>query len=198
MADFDPQQVVDIVQFGGIPETWIFFPVLLGDFYFSGILSGLMAIIVWIMAPMIVFTNQATFVNSWFIFLMCALFGIPLMIEAWWHFRQIPLKRQQWVAVTPTGFVEYRGPTEQVTMSVAFADVSDIELRADGVGGDVVPGFALLFTYQFTPAALTLTAPRPLSWSIDPEYGPAERTGKTIIAAHARYAANRFAQWRDR
>lgn len=195
MSDFDAQQVADAVQSGTIPETWKVFRAPGKSYVASGIFMVALAILFFasLLISLLFASPNATDPTPWESILCQGAFALACASVGFYTFRQVFAAGAQWVAVTPTGCVEYLGKREGITRQIAFEQCSSIALRSLRSyrtlhGARLISSVSIGLELNYKPH-LNLKAPLPSIWDIGDRFAAADTIAQAIIEAHARYVA---------
>lgn len=209
VADFDPQQVVDVVQTGLAPEDWVVTTarrrllaiqvVRNGLFTLSSGVASLFFLTLWLFSVthiegdldviygmLVLF---AAFVGSGLFLVACA-------VEMWKALRRLTAAQAPWIAVTPNGIVEYLGPRTGIRYAFAFANVISIvplgrqPPRARWLN-PFYQGAGLSFSRRH-PANPNRRLARP--WTISPGYPLPEQLAQIVILSQRAYRSRTVAR----
>ncbi len=202
VADFDPQQVVDVVQTRLAPEEWVVVPAHRGLLVIQIVRNGLLALgsgivslvflAFWLFSvthlegsPDILYSMSVLSIA----FVVSGLFPIACGSEMWQALRMITATQGPWIAVTPTGVVEYLGPRMGIRYAFAFANVISIAPhrqhppRARWLN-PFYQGIGLSFSWRH-PANPNKRLARP--WTISLVYPLPERLAQRVIVSQRAY-----------
>jgi hypothetical protein len=203
LSDFDAQQVVNAVQSGTIPETWKVFRAPGKSHAASGIVMVALAILfsASLLVSLLFASPNATAPTPWQSILFQGVFALAFASVGFYNLRQVFAAGAQWVAVTPTGFVEYLGKREGISRRIAFEQCSSISLRTlrsyittYGIRHISSVSIGLELNYK---SHLNLKAPLPSIWDIGDRFASADTIAQTVIEAYARYLANHLLKYAE-
>lgn len=209
VADFDPQQVVDVVQNQLAPEDWVVSTAQRGRLVIQVVRNGLFALsigvvcllvlMLWIFtlthlegAPEAIFGMLVVFVA----FAVSGLVAIACAIEMWKALRMLTAAQAPWVALTPNGIVEYFGSRMGVRFALAFANtLSMAPLRQKPLRlkwlNPFYQGVGLSFTRRH-PLNPNRRLTRP--WMISPGYPLPEQLAQLVLLSQRAYRSRTTAR----
>lgn len=209
VADFDPQQVVDVIQTRLAPEDWVVTTAQRGLLVIQVVRNGLFALgsgvaslfffSLWFFSithlegnPDVIYGMLALFVA----FVGSGLFPIVCAVEMWKAMGMLIAAQTPWIAVTPNGVVEYCGPTVGIRYAFAFANViSGVPLRQQPPRArwlnPFYQGVGLSFSRRH-PANPNKRLARP--WTISPGYPLPEQLAQLVIVSQRAYRSRAVAR----
>ncbi len=202
VADFDPQQVVDIVLSGITPADWIIARAQRRPLLTNALKKAMYALgytfATWLCVYffMYISTHSQT-LESYFpttlamimlisVFFVFARLVISGLQQAWAAFWLLASVQEVWIAVTPNGVIEYHGPKWGIVFSCAFANTRSISRMVEPSEPSTSPN---------EPFVLTILRPHPTfpnrsltrAWSIGPWYPQPAQLGQIVIHALSAY-----------
>ncbi len=135
VADFDPQQVVDTVRSGTAPKTWRVFHANPEFYRYEGawwVLRALLFLGMDCFFWFLLSQNSSIWTYIWPFLALLALLTIVNATVAIVYFVRAPSLRKRWIAVTPTGVMEYFGDKFRIGITWPFADILSIEFKNQG------------------------------------------------------------------
>lgn len=209
VADFDPHQVVDVVQTGLAPEDWVVATAQRGLLVIQVVRNGLFALgsgvaslfflTLWLFSithiegnPDVIYGMAVLFAA----FVGSGLFPVACAFEMWKALRMLTTAQAPWIAVTPNGVVEYLGPTMGIRYAFAFANViSIVPLRQQPPRArwlnPFYQGAGLSFSRRH-PANPNKRLARP--WTISPGYPLPEQLAQLVIVSQRAYRSRTMAR----
>lgn len=190
MSNFDPQQVIDTVRIGSIPKAWRVFraqPSTFGitGFFFAGLALIFVGIALGALTPYdvlgwIVLPDKSGDMSGvWLFSGIFGLLGIGCAIPAIWFFAKMPALKDQLIAITPNGIVEYRGARMGIVVAAAYANLARVSLPENTRGG------VLVLVFKRLPGASA-----PFRWIIGERYMYPAKIAQAVIESFTRYTAN--------